>query len=601
MKYRGELLRINLTDKNIIREKLKADIFFNYLWGRGYASKLLLDEMNPAVDPLSPENKLIFALGPFAGTPLPATSRMMVVTKGALNGLIASSNVGGYFPFELQHAGYTLIVIEGKTDNPVYIWINDETVEIRDASHLWGKTTSEVDALLKDETHPEAKTVEIGPAGEKLSRIAAIIIDAHRAAGRTGVGAVMGSKNLKAIAVRGTRGVSVISSQRLKDYLTKIYERVKKSGGVTMFRTYGTTRTVRAINSIGAFPTHNHRDGFFDEYLLIDGENVNKEILVRNGSCAGCPIACNRISKVYWNGEEYVGGGPEYETLWAFGGQTGISDLHAVTYAHFLANEYGFDGISLGSTIAALMDLFESGIIGEDNLPFPVKFGDAEAMINLIHLAAKREGIGDLIAEGSYELTKHFGHPKFSMSVKKQELPAYDPRGVKGMGLAYATSNRGGCHVRAFTVTEEVYNTDDPEYRLKYDDKALIVKELQDKQAVVDSLGICSFARTIYGVDDFSEMLEVTWDIDLSPEELLKCGERIWNVERLFNVRAGFTREHDTLPERLFKEAIKTGPSKGEIYDKREFEKLLFEYYRLRGWDENGVPREKKLKELGII
>ena len=411
----------------------------------------------------------------------------------------------------------------------------------------------------------------------------------------------MGSKNLKAIAVRGTRGVSVMSSQRLKDYLTKIYERVKKSGGVTMFRTYGTTRTVRAINSIGAFPTHNHRDGFFDEYLLIDGENVNKEILVRNGSCAGCPIACNRISKVYWNGEEYVGGGPEYETLWAFGGQTGISDLHAVTYAHFLANEYGFDGISLGSTIAALMDLFESGIIGEDNLPFPVKFGDAEAMINLIHLAAKREGIGDLIAEGSYELTKHFGHPEFSMSVKKQELPAYDPRGVKGMGLAYATSNRGGCHVRAFTVTEEVYNTDDPEYRLKYDDKALIVKGLQDKQAVVDSLGICSFARTIYGVDDFSEMLEVTWDIDLSPEELLKCGERIWNVERLFNVRAGFTREHDTLPERLFKEAIKTGPSKGEIYDKREFEKLLFEYYRLRGWDENGVPREKKLKELGII
>ncbi len=597
----GKVLRINLTTKDYSVEELKEEIFKKFLIGRGFGDYILYSEVPAGVEPFSSENKLVFAVGPFAGTTVPGTARISVVTKSPLTGTLTSSNAGGHFGLMMALAGYSAIIIEGKSQHPVAIYIRDDKVIFLDDTGLTGKTTSETDKLLKKMTHRKCSTIEIGPAGENLSRIAGVFVDGHRAMGRGGVGAVMGYKNLKGIAILGERGFEgPVDKEKFEKKVATVYDLMRNSEGLKRFRTFGTTGNVRTINRAGAFPTRNFRDSYFEDFELINGEEINRFYFVRPGACAQCPVSCNRITKVEWGGKTYIVSGPEYETQWSFGGSTGVSDVKAVLMAHHLANEYGFDGISLGATIACLMDLYEDGYV--EDAPFEVKFGDGEAMVKLIEMAGRNEGIGVLIKEGSYRLAEHYGHPEYSMSVKKQEFPAYDPRGIKGMGIGYATATRGACHLRGFNTFQEVYTAQDPNYRLQYsDEKVDLLINNQNMRAMQDSIGVCSFVGGYYDNDLFSELIRYLHGIEISGDELYKCGERVWNLENLFNRKAGLGRESDTLPERLFTLPAKSGPSAGEAYDRKEFERLLDLYYEKRGWDKNGYPLEETLKRLGIL
>ena len=593
-------LRINLSDRTYRIEELSEEIFKKYLLGRGIGDYILFKEVDPTVVPYSPENKLVFATGPFSGTTVPGGARLSAVTKSPLTGTITSTNAGGHFGMEMALSGYHVIVIEGASDSPVYLFISDKGVVFGDASRLWGKTTSEADALLRKLTHPRSKTLVIGPAGENLSPIAGIFVDGHRALGRGGAGGVMGSKKLKGIAILGKSKIEFKGDhKKFKEILNKLYSYLRQSEGLKRFKTFGTTGNVRTINLAGSFPTRNFRDSYLDGYENINGTEVNRLYFVKAGACAQCPVSCNRITKVEHEGKVYFVSGPEYETLWSFGGATGVTDLKYVILAHHLANEYGFDGISLGATIACLMDLYEDGYVKD--LPFEVKFGDGEAMIKLIELAGKNEDIGTLIKDGSLKLASHFGHPEYSMSVKGQEIPAYDPRGIKGMGIGYATSTRGACHLRGFNTSQEVYSASDPLYRLRYtDEKIDFLINNQNMRALQDSLGVCAFVGGYYEVEDYCSLIESLLGISISPEELYRVGERVWNLENLYNRKAGISKAQDTLPSRLFELPVKSGPSAGEAYDRSEFERLLNLYYRKRGWNEEGWPETEKLRELGI-
>jgi len=594
----GKILRVNLSDRTTKVEEIDEVAFKNFLLGRGIGDYILYNEVKPEIDPFAPENKVVVALGPFAGTAIPGGARVAMVSKSPLTGSITSTNAGGHFGMELALAGYHVIVIEGESKEPLALFVRNEGAVFLDASELWGKSTSESDELLRNMTDSRCRTLVIGPAGEFRSRIAGVFADGHRAAGRGGVGGVLGKKGLKGIAALGKTHI-VPENKDVKESISKVYECLRKSEGVKRFRNFGTTGNVRTINNAGSFPTRNCRDSYMDGFESINGTEVNRQYLFRAGSCAQCPVSCNRVCKVEYEGKTYIVSGPEYETLWAFGGATGVSDLRYVILAHHLANEYGFDGISLGATVACVMDLFEDGILR--NLPFESPFGDGEAMLKLIHLAGRNEGIGSLIKEGSYRLAEFYGHPEYSMSVKKQEFPAYDPRGIKGMGIGYATSTRGACHLRGFNTSQEVYSATDPAYRLKYSDEKMdFLITNQNMRAVEDSLGICAFVGGYYGLDLFSEIIYNLWGIFVPSEELYKCGERVWNLETLYNRKAGFGRKDDTLPNRIFELPASTGPSRGEAYDRNEFERLLSVYYRKRGWDEEGNILPSTLERLGL-
>ena len=595
--YQGKILRVNLTDETIKVEDINEEWARKYIGGRGYATRIMWEEVDPKVDPLSEDNKVIIATGPLDGTLAPSSGRVMVVTKGALNGAIACSNSGGHFGPALKHAGYDMIILEGKAKEPVYLWINKGKVEIRSAKHLWGKLVDEADKLMREETHPEAETMVIGPAGEKLSLIANVMFNGHRAAGRTGVGAVVGSKNLKGIAVRGNLGIKVAEPEKFMEAVYEAREILSKDafsgGGAAKL---GTAMLVNIINGIGGFPTRNAQDAYFPEAEKISGEALAKNNLVRNEGCDSCPIACGRVTEIRegkYKGER--GTGPEYESIWALGAMCGVSDLNAIVMANYLCDRYGLDTISAGVTVACAMELYEKGYMPKEDAPFPLNFGSGDALVEAIKLMGEQKGkLGKLLAQGSYRLAEHYGHPELSMSAKKQEIPAYDPRAIKGIGLEYATSNRGACHVRGYTVAAEVLGNVD---RLKYEGKAELTKTFQDLTAALDSTGICLFTTFGLGAKEIAALYSAATGFECDEKEFMKIGERIWNLERLFNLRAGFTRKDDTLPPRLLKEPIKTGPSKGEI---EELDKMLDDYYRVRGWDKDGVPTKEKLEELGL-
>jgi len=597
--FNGVILRINLTKGEIKREGINEEWARLFIGGRGYGEKIIYEEVDPQIDPLSEENKVIIATGPIVGTTAPASGRVMVITKGPLNDTLACSNAGGYFGIELKMAGYDMIILEGKASEPVYLWIDNDEVEIRNANNIWGKTTIETDTALRENTHIEAKTMAIGPAGEKLSKISGVMFDAHRASGRTGVGAVVGSKNFKGIAVRGTKGVEVADVEGFKEAVKNGYDKLSAhpvaSEGLP---TYGSNILMNILNKVGSLPTKNAQEAYFPTADNISGEAMAKKTLIRKKGCGGCPIDCGRVTEIRegkYKGDH--GEGPEYETAWSMGAMCGVDDLNAVTKAHYLCNEYGLDGISAGVTIACAMELYEKGYIPKEDVPFPIMFGDENTVVELVNLMGKREGFGNLLAEGSYRLAEHYGHPELSMTVKKQEIPAYDPRGVKGIGLGYATSNRGACHVRGYTIAPEVLGTPVQVDRLAYEGKAGLTKLFQDLTAAVDASGACLF--TTFGMEaaNYAELLKTATGIPYDEEELLLAGERIWNLERLFNLKAGITKESDTLPKRFMEEPIPSGPSKGEVND---LYKMIPEYYKLRGWDSDGKPTDDKLTELSL-
>lgn len=601
--YQGKILRVNLSTEEVKVEPLNEVWARMFIGGRGYAERIIYEEVDPKIDPLSEKNKVVIATGPLGGTLAPSSGRTMVVTKGALNGAIASSNAGGFFGPALKHAGFDMVILEGRAKEPVYLWIKDEKVEIRSAKHVWGKTVDEADRILRSETHSEAETMLIGPAGEKLSLIANVMFNAHRAAGRTGVGAVVGSKNLKGIVVKGSIPVRVADPERFMDAVYRARDKLAKDPvGGSGLPLYGTAILINVINEHGALPSYNAQDAYFAEAKKIAGETIRERNLIRNEGCSDCPIACGRVTEIKegkYKGEH--GGGPEYESDWSLGAMCGVSDLDAVIMANYLCDRYGIDTISAGSTVACAMELYERGYMPKSDSPIPLEFGCGEALVEAIRLMGEQDTpLGKLLAKGSYRLAEHYGHPELSMSVKKQEFPAYDPRAIKGIGLNYATSNRGACHVRGYTVAAEILGRFGGADRLKYEGKAALTKLLQDVTAALSSTGICLFTTFGLDVEDLANMYSAATGVECDVNEFLKIGERIWNLEKLFNLKAGFTRKDDTLPERMFNEPIKSGPSKGEVVDRAQFEKMLDEYYELRGWDRDSVPTKSKLEELGI-
>ncbi len=597
--WTGTILRINLTTGKITKEPLNVQEARKYIGARGLAAKMLFDEVDPTVDALSPENKLFFAPGPLTGTFAPSVGRYNVVCKSPLTGAIAGSNSGGSFGPELKYAGYDMVIFEGKSPKPVYLWIKDEQVELRDASAIWGKEVPETTEMIRTETDEEAKVACIGPAGEKLSLIACILNELGRAAGRSGVGAVMGSKNLKAVAVVGTGAVTVGNKAAFDAAEQDARAKIKAHPvGGTGLKAYGTDVLVNILNSVGSLPTRNFNDGYFANADKIGGETLAKDLLLRPRGCFSCVIECGRATKVTNPKFAGEGEGPEYETAWGFGPDCGIDNLDAVTKANYLCNDLGLDTISTATTIACAMDLYENGIITlKDTGGIPLNFGDAETMVQMVRMMGAREGFGDKMADGSYRLAASYGHPEYSMSVKKQEMPAYDPRGVQGIGLHYATSNRGGCHVRGYTISVEVLGNPVKMDQHTTEGKPELVITFQNLTAALDSTGACLFTTFGIGGDELAALLSGATGIPYSVEEFMKAGDRIWNLERMWNLAVGMSSKDDQLPTRLVCEPIPTGPSKGEV---SRLPEMLPEYYKLRGWDENGVPTPEKLHALGL-
>jgi aldehyde:ferredoxin oxidoreductase len=615
MSWAGRILRVNLTNGTCAAEPLNMKWARDYLGQRGLATKYFTAEVDPKVDPLSPENKIIWATGPLTGTMASTGGRYSVITKGPLTGAIACSNSGGYWGAELRMAGWDMIIFEGRSPKPVYLYVENDVAELHDASALWGKSVWETEpALQAKHQDPQIRVSSIGRAAETGCLYAAVVNDLHRAAGRSGVGTVMGSKNLKAIAVRGTKGVGNIRDFPEFMRATTEAKKVLAANAVTGqgLPTYGTQVLMNVINEIGALPTRNHRDVQFEGAKAISAEAMaqprksdGKPNLVTTQACFGCTIACGRISKLdekhftVENKPQYWGasGGLEYEAAWALGSANGVSDLEALTYANFLCNEQGMDPISFGATVGAVMELYDMGVLTKEQLGIEAPFGSAKALAYFAEITVKGEGFGKEIAQGSRRLCAKYGHPDLSMSVKGQEFPAYDSRGIQGMGLTYATSNRGACHLRSYTVSSEVLGIPVKTDPLVTEGKPALVKAFQDATAVFDSAGVCLFTTFAWTLADLAPQLAAACTAEYTVDELGLIGERIWNMERDFNNRAGFTAKDDTLPKRLLTEPAKTGPAKGKV---NGLGTMLPEYYRLRGWDENGQLKPETRARLKL-
>jgi aldehyde:ferredoxin oxidoreductase len=589
---------VNLSEGTIKKETLDSTLARNYIGGRGLGTKILYDEVDPAVDALSPHNKLIMGTGPLTGTNASTGGRYMVITKSPLTGAIACSNSGGYVGAEMKFCGHDLIIFEGRAKTPVYLWLNNDTAEIRPADKVWGKTTHETEDRLRAETHEEAKVCSIGPAGEKQALTACVINDKHRAAGRSGVGAVMGSKNLKAVVLKGSQSVRVARPKEFMTACLSVVQKLKESavtgGGLPK---YGTPILVNVINAHGFLPTRNFQQGQFEGADKLSGETIVDTILLKNKGCFACTIACARVSAVKEGRYTGAGEGPEYESGWALGIATGVSDLGAVAKANYLCNELGMDTIEAGVAVATAMELFERGHVPEKDIGRPLRFGDAEALVWLTEEMGYRRGFGALVAQGGYRVADHYGHPELFMGVKKQAFPAYDGRGAQGMALGYATANRGACHLRGYTISVEVFGIPKKMDPFVTEGKAEVSKLFQDVAAFVDSTGICLFTTFGIGAEDIQPMLEHATGAGYTLDECLKIGERVWNLERLFNLKAGLSGRDDTLPPRILQEGIPDGPAKGMV---GKLSDMLPEYYRLRGWDANGVPGEAKLRQLAL-
>ncbi|MCB1928435.1 MAG: aldehyde ferredoxin oxidoreductase family protein [Rhodocyclaceae bacterium] len=615
MAWNRKVLRVNLTNGTCNAEPLNMEWANDYLGSRGLGTKYLFEETDAKVDPLSPDNKMIMATGPLTGTMASTGGRYTVITKGPLTGAIACSNSGGYFGAELKFAGWDMIIFEGKSSKPVYLYLENDKAELRDAGHLWGKTCWETEELIK-ETHqdPQLRVCSIGRSGENQVLFACIVNDLHRAAGRSGVGAVMGSKNLKAVAIRGTKGVSGVKDFAAFMKASDAAKKVLKDNAVTGqgLPTYGTQVLMNVINEVGALPTRNHRDVQFEDASKISAEAMHevresdgKKHLVTNAACFGCTIACGRISKIdqnhftVVNSPKYWGasGGLEYEAAWALGAANGVGDLEALQYANMLCNEDGYDPITFGATVGAVMELYEMGVLTKEQIGIEAPFGSAKALAFLAEKVSSGEGFGKEVGLGSKRLCEKYGHPELSMSVKGQEFPAYDGRGIQGIGLNYATSNRGACHVRGYTVASEVLGIPVKTEPTATEGKPELVKAFQDATTIFDSAGICLFTSFAWTLADVQPQLEAACEGDWSMEKLNLVGERIWNLERQYNLAAGFTRKDDDLPPRLKKEAAKTGPAKGVV---SHVEEMLPEYYKVRGWDSEGVPTGETKTRLGI-
>lgn len=595
--YYEKIARINLTTGDISVEPLDMELAHKFIGGRGLGTKMLYDAGVATVDPLSPENQLIYITGPMTGAAAPSTGRYMVVTKSPLTGMIACSNSGGIWGAKLKYAGWDAIIVEGEAPEWAYIVIDDDKIEIRDASDLVGMKSELIDDTLKERHGQDFSVLNIGPAGEKKVLLAAIMNDKDRAAGRSGVGAVMGSKKLKAIVIRATRKNldNIADIDALKEATKRAMEVIRENPVTgSGLRQLGTAVLVNIVNNIGAFPTNNWQGSYAEYGDDISGETLADTYLVKAGACYRCPIACARVIKV---GDKVVGG-PEYEPLWAYGGNCGNNDLNTINICNMLCNEYGLDAISTPCTIAAAMELYQRGYITEEECDgYPLEWGNTESLIEWTKRIGDPESeLAWLMSSGSARLCEHYGHPEISMSVKKQEMPAYDARAIQGIGITYATSNRGGCHVRGYMISPEVLGLPEQLDRTVTTDKAAWAKTFQDLTAVIDSMGHCLFTSFAMGAPEYTDLLNAATGTTWTVEEVLNIGDRIYNIERMFNKAAGMKPEDDRLPKRLLEEPVSDGPSEGMV---SQLPLTLPQYYEARGWV-NAFPTDETLKKLGL-
>jgi aldehyde:ferredoxin oxidoreductase len=606
--WRGKVLRVDLTSGECKEENLYPQVAKDYIGGRGLGIYYLNKEADPKCNPLSLENILIMATGPLTGTSTPSAARYMVMTKGPLTGAVTCSNSGGHFPKELKRAGFDALIFTGRASKPVYLWINQGRAELRPAGHLWGKIVPETTNALLGETDPKARVACIGPAGEKLVLFAAIMNDRYRAAGRSGVGAVMGSKNLKAVVVLGGESVPLADKERFNEIQNRVLTKFRNAAKAapSALSQHGTIGVMTPLTQkYGILPTKNFQQGTFDGWEAVSGQTLTQKYLKKTVACWACPIACGRFTKVEEPGFEGEGEGPEYETGFAFGSLCMVDNLAAITKANYICNDLGVDTITMGATIACAMELFDRGYLTERQAGGPIKWGDGRRLVELVKLTGYREGFGNELAEGSYRLAERCGHPELAMVSKRLELPGYDPRGLQGMGLNYSTSPIGGSHCRAHMAYCEMVGIPKLIDSHEWKGKARIVKIWQDVYSVIDSAGLCIFftVRNLLRPeleifpDGILEYLNAVTGAGYTMDELVKAGERILNAERMFLVKAGFSRKDDSLPHRLIHEGFSEGPVKGRVV---HLEEMLEDYYKERGWDREGIPTEAKLQELGL-
>jgi aldehyde:ferredoxin oxidoreductase len=597
--YTGKILLVDLKNHSTTVEKTSMKDAKDFIGAKGLGAKILFDRLPKGTDPLSSENILMFTTGPLTGTSAQTSGRGTVVTKSPLTGVFLDSHFGGFFAVEMKKAGWDFIIIVGKSKKPVYVVVRDDKVEFKDASRIWGMECLKTHDWLQQK-EGRVKTAVIGPAGENLVKISAITFDGHRHAGRGGSGAVMGSKNLKAVAVVGTDKIPLHDPKGFKKLTQEVTKRVQENDFVPKRRKYGTPYWVDVVNGEGFIPTRNYQEGFFENGDKINAKTMQEKIVDKGGACFNCVIACWNRSSIKTGSHKGVSlVGPEYETIALMGSNLGVGNIEDVAYLNERCNELGMDTISLGGVLGFAVEAYEKGIITLEDLDgIDIGWGKTDELAKLTEAIAHRKGrLADVLAEGVKTASEELGKSSedFAVHVKGLEIPGYDPRGTFGMGLAYATSDRGACHQRAWTVKAELY---DPEFeRFSFEKKAKIVKDVQDERAAFFSLVLCDFAPI--SEVDCVDMWNLAAGFGHTVESYLLAGERIWNLIRLFNLREDLDPA-DNLPSRLFNDSFTDGPAEGVVLTRDGFQKSLKEYYSLRGWDEKGVPTMKKLKDLRL-
>ncbi|MHA1419561.1 MAG: aldehyde ferredoxin oxidoreductase family protein [Candidatus Heimdallarchaeaceae archaeon] len=598
------LLRINLTTSVISKEKIPENVWKNYIGGTGYISYYLYKELEPKIDPLGIENKIIVAPGPATGTKIPITGRYAVGTKSPLTNHFLDSHVGGFLGPEIRFAGYDLIIIEGKAEKPIYISIKDDSVEIKDASKLWGKLSYETEDMIKEEQNePKMRIICIGPAGENLVAISCPTADSHRNPGRGGLGAVFGSKNLKAVAVKGssrpTNGNQEKIGELRKEYLARAKKAIDAGKGMNK---YGTSDAVAFANEMSQYPTRNWQSGEFEEYEKVGGVEMDKKYKAIKRPCYGCPIGCSSTldgSDFEWTDKKEIAR-PEYETLAMLGGNCGISNNETIIHANYLCNQLGLDTISTGSGIAMVMEAVEKGLLKGEEFE-GIKFGNDEKLLEMLELITNRKGIGEILARGNVQAAKHWGIEHLAIHVKGLPFAAWDPRGKLGLGLSYSTAAVGASHMRGWPQTSDI------------PDKSALgvidsLKDQQDYKTLLDCLVVCSFSYAIDEGFKFVErqrILSALWDREVSEEELMEIAQRIWITKRLFNINQYEDEkpiDYDVLPKRFMNEPLPSGRAKGSkaFISEEDYKKSLQLLYEKRGLDKYGIPRDEELKRLGI-
>jgi len=612
--YIGKVLRVDLATGEVNEEALREEWLRKYIGGSGLATKYLYDETSTGNDPLGEENPLIFMTGPLTGTSSASASRYSVVAKSPLTGIWGQANSGGSFGPMLKRSGYDGIIFERNSSRPVYLKIVNGNAELCDAEHIWGKTVSETEDTLISEVGERTVVASIGPAGENLVRYSAIMNNKHRAAGRCGLGAVMGAKRLKAIACFGNTPINLFDEKAFRMAVRRQNEYLDESMMKVVFDAFGTNMVSDMVNVRGGYPTHNWKEGVFEQIEEVNAQAITDKVLVDGVRCFACPVACGRGTEIRegkYRG--HSGEGPEYETTNVFGSLCGVSDLNAITMANYLCNDYGLDTISTGSTIAFALECYEKGILDlEMTGGVELKFNEPDLVVEMVEKIARREGIGDLLAEGTRLMAKQLGQgsENFAMNVKGLELPAYDPRSAKICGLAYVTANRGGDHITGYiegpTFVDAPFLLIDDSFIadpfVANPEETKVVVDLENALTMLDALGGCKFMGMVITADEIVELIKSATGWDYSVEEFRKSGERIYNLVRVYCARdGGINRGLDVLPKRLMEDPLPDGPAKGMVVDVSSIEAMKDAYYGFRGWDiKNGLPTREKLEELEL-